>query len=84
MTWREVHEKFLDKNHIALYGGGPKSKGHGFWINPASPEIVKRYRETAGWLDLSDCAPALQNDGKRSGNPYFWMFSDAVALLNSL
>lgn len=60
---------------IALYGGGSRSKGHGFWL----------YRVTREAADLflaadivTDDAAIIKNDGKASGNPSFHMFADAA------
>ena len=84
MAWQEVHDAFIKKGHIAIYGGGTKSKGHGFWIYPAPAEAIQRYKETRGWTHMDDFLPAIQNDGKLSGNPFFWMMPEARKLLASL
>jgi hypothetical protein len=50
----------------AMYGGGRKSKGHGFWIKNLAT------------------GQTLENDGVKSGNPYFFMFDDAKKLIDNL
>lgn len=67
---------------LAIYGGGSGllQKGHGFWLYRAGPEALARYKATNGWTHLDDVT-VITNDGVRSGNPYFWMFDDAVKLL---
>ena len=65
------------KGILAVYGG---RKGHGFWLYPASPETIARWNATRGYTHLDDAGPCIQNDGQRSGNPYFTMFEDAEKL----
>ena len=65
---------------LAVYGGGSRSKGHGFWLYTASPETIKRFSDTRGWSSL-EAATVIRNDGKKSGNPLFTMFEDAEKLV---
>ena len=37
-------------------------------------------RNSGTWLTSFEQTPIIQNDGKRSGNPNFWMFDDALKL----
>lgn len=70
---KELQGHLASKGILAIYGG---RKGHGFWLYPTSPEAISRYRLAHGYTD--DMGPALRNDGKKSGNPGFWMFEDAL------
>ena len=65
---------------LAVYGGGSRSKGHGYWLYTARPETIKRWHDTRGWTSLEN-ATVIRNDGKKSGNPLFTMFEDAVKLI---
>ena len=65
---------------LAVYGGGSRSKGHGFWLYTASAETIKRWGAFHGWSSLKN-ATVIRNDGKKSGNPLFTMFEDAVKLI---
>ena len=80
----ELQAKLGKKGMLAIYGGGwaPKQKGHGFWLYPASPEAIAHYNHKRGFTHLSDCGPCIQNDGKASGNPCFWLFADAERLVS--
>ena len=66
-TEREAREhqaimpRFAAQGVTALYGGGRKSKGHGFWLQRNGVTV--------------------KNDGAASGNPSFWMYEEALALL---
>lgn len=63
----------LDAQGInAMYGS---SKGDGFWLalNPTCSNPA----------DVRSFLPLL-NDGKASGNPYFWMRADTVTLLEQI
>ena len=68
--------KLEAKGILPMYGG---RKGHGFWLYRASPEAIVRVHETGGYTHLDDVV-IIENDGKRSGNPSFHMWADAVAL----
>lgn len=67
---QSVKERFQQIGIRALYGGGngKRGKGHGFWL--------------AAGIQGNTCS--LRNDGQRSGNEWFWMWSDAIALLEKL
>ena len=39
---------------LAVYGGGTRSKGHGFWLYTASLETITRWHDTRGWTSLQD------------------------------
>lgn len=65
---------------LAVYGGGSRSKGFGFWLYRASPETIARFRATGGWTSLEDTT-VIRNDGKNSGNPFFTMFADAAKMV---
>ncbi len=71
-----LQAQLKERGILSLYGG---KKGHGFWLYQAPPEAIERYERTRGWTHLDDCT-CIKNDGKRSGNPYFTMFSDAQRL----
>jgi hypothetical protein len=65
--WEQVAERFKAQGIIAIYGGGAKAKGHGFWLVCDGP--------------LETGTGALANDGANTGNPYFWTMADAERLL---
>ena len=79
----ELTPRLEAAGYLAVYGGGSRSKGHGFWLYNAPPETIKIWHDTRGWTSLEDLA-AIRNDGKRSGNPLFTMFEDAVKLLHEM
>ena len=74
-----VIDGFAEKGYLALYGG---RKGHGFWIYRTTPEQVAVYYAVDGWCEIP--GEIIQNNGRNSGNPYFWMMADAVKLLAAL
>jgi len=78
---RELARRFREIGILAIYG---QLKGHGFWIYPASEEMLEQYEKTGGWMSLDDAGPAILNDGKNCGNPAFHMFDDAVKLLDNM
>lgn len=67
----------------AMYGG---RKGHGFWLYRVGVENAKRLIENFdpeifwGIADAFEETPVIKNDGRNSGNPFFWMFNDAMKL----
>ena len=73
-------EKLAASGILAIYGGGSRGKGHGFWLYQATPEYIARYRAD-DYTDLVELPPVIQNDGKASGNPAFTMFEDAEKLV---
>ena len=79
-----VELAFAALGTIAMYGGGKNSKGHGFWIYEANNIVAtlaatdfRTFLENGG-LKGYKC---IENDGKASGNPSFWMYDDALELL---
>ena len=74
---RELQTKLATQGILAVYGGD--SKGHGFWLYRANPDAIARYEATRGYTHLDDVT-LIPNDGKRSGNPSFTMFQDAVTV----
>lgn len=79
-----VELAFAAVGKLAMYGGGKKSKGHGFWIYESSivtaVQAATDFRAflEAGGLQGMKC---IENDGKASGNSAFWMYDDALELL---
>ncbi len=73
-----LQAQLAERGILALYGG---CKGHGFWLYPATPEALARWTATRGFTSYEGCGPCIQNDGVKSGNPYFTMFDDAERLL---
>ena len=71
--------KLADKGIVAVYGGGAKSKGHGFWMYQSTPEQARKVIEKGFYCDIP--GKTLENDGQKSGNPYFWMYEDAKGLI---
>jgi len=72
----------IEKNgFFPMYGG---SKGHGFWVYRPLTEGAKKATAEGNGIQFFggigerhfEC---IQNDGTKSGNPYFWMFKDAIA-----
>ena len=75
--------RLAEQGIYAMYGG---CKGHGFWLYRVGVEMAKtlvnQFDPEKFW-DLADSfeqTPIIKNDGKRSGNPCFWMFDDALKL----
>jgi len=79
----ELAKRLAEKGIYAMYGG---RKGHGFWLYRVGVEMAKQFLgafDPEKFWDLADSfeqTPIIQNDGKRSGNPNFWMFDDALKL----
>ena len=79
----ELAKRLAEKGIFAIYGG---RKGHGFWLYRVGMELAKRLLEAFDpekFWDLADSfeqTPIIKNDGKKSGNPCFWMFDDALKL----
>ena len=79
----ELAKRLAEKGIFAMYGG---RKGHGFWLYRVGMEMAKQLLEAFDpekFWDLSDSfeqTPIIKNDGKKSGNPCFWMFDDALKL----
>lgn len=91
----DLQRQFADRAIMALWGGGSSStnhhqKGHGFWLYPTrSREKCHEALDLAAknnWslvhtLGHKEVGPAIENDGKASGNVYFWMVPDAKKIL---
>ncbi len=79
----ELAKRLAEKGIFAMYGG---KKGHGFWLYRVGVEMAKQLLEAFDpekFWDLADSfeqTPIIKNDGKKSGNPCFWMFDDALKL----
>jgi hypothetical protein len=79
----ELAKRLAEKGIYAMYGG---RKGHGFWLYRVGVEMAKELLEAFDpekFWDLADSfeqTPIIKNDGKKSGNPCFWMFDDALKL----
>ncbi len=74
--------RLAEQGIYAMYGG---CKGHGFWLYRVGVEMAKTLvnqfdPESSGSAYLFEQTPIIKNDGKRSGNPCFWMFDDALKL----
>jgi hypothetical protein len=71
-----ARRKLAEVGIVAIYGG---SKGHGFWLAQTTPERALWHlahpMETINQIGIS-----LRNDGRKSGNEYFFMWDDALAL----
>jgi len=83
---REANElalRLAEHGIYAMYGG---KKGHGFWLYRVGVENAKRlveYFDPKMFWDIADAfeeTPVIKNDGRNSGNPFFWMFNDAMKL----
>jgi hypothetical protein len=80
---KELRMKLAEKGIFAMYGG---RKGHGFWLYQIGERLAKEltleFRPDRFWniCDAIEETPVIKNDGKRSGNTCFWMFSDAKKL----
>lgn len=74
----ELQSKLAEKGIVAVYGGGAKSKGHGFWLYQATPKGARMVLDLGFYCDIP--GKTLENDGKKSGNPCFWMYADAKKL----
>lgn len=74
-----LFEALVARNILAVYGGGRASKGHGFWLYDATPEIVSAWMQ--GDVSAIDRAgDCIRKDRPQSGNEYFWMASEIRAL----
>ena len=79
----ELAKRMAEKGIFAMYGG---RKGHGFWLYRVGVEMAKQLLEAFDpekFWDLADSfeqTPIIKNDGKKSGNPCFWIFDDALKL----
>jgi hypothetical protein len=79
----ELARRLAEKGIFAMYGG---RKGYGFWLYRVGVEMAKQLLEAFDpekFWDLADSiegTPIIKNDGKKSGNPCFWMFDDALKL----
>lgn len=80
---KELRLKLAKRGIFAMYGG---RKGHGFWLYNLGTHIATQLTENfypdQFWNVCNGLEqnPIIKNDGKRSGNPCFWMFSDAAKL----
>ena len=93
---KELADKLAEVGIYALYGGGSGSrqKGHGFWLYQGTAEIVKemislesvhyapKSPENKRFNELWQQCQTIKNDGKKSGNPSFWMFKDAEKFIS--
>lgn len=74
-------ERFAAVEVLALWGGGSRSKGHGFWLYRAAPAAIAEYNERKGFCEIP--GKSLANNGKTSGNEWFWLMKDALVLLRN-
>jgi hypothetical protein len=77
-TTSALVDKLAGRGILAMYGGGNKSNGHGFWLYATTPE--KARATIAADFYCAIPGKCLENDGRGSGNPSFWMFKEAAAL----
>lgn len=79
----ELAIRLAERGIYAMYGG---VKGHGFWCYSVGVEVARKlvacFDARLFWeiADAFEETPIIKNDGKKSGNPCFWMFSDAIKL----
>ena len=79
----KVRRQLATKGIFALYGG---RKGHGFWLyrfgKQTAEALTDKFNAEHFWdqCDSLEITPVIKNDGKHSGNPFFWLFRDAVKL----
>lgn len=80
---KELRIKLAKRGIFAMYGG---KKGHGFWLYKVGAHIALQlthsFQASQFWnvCDAMEETPIIKNDGKRSGNPCFWIFKDAAKL----
>ncbi len=80
----DVCQRFAAVGVLAMYGGGVKSKGHGFWMYEADAIAIDRIVAARWFTHLDDVGASILVSPARSGNPHFWMFDDASSLLLTL
>jgi len=86
MNTFQIQMAFAEKGIFAMYG----PKGNGFWLYAVGREealhlhslgVVEFAKYFWQLMDKYTISPIIKNDGKKSGNPNFWMKKDAVKLL---
>ena len=90
MNTAQIQMFLAGKGIYAMFGG---SKGNGFWLYGVGKEGAEHLlnlecgsfgKYFSQLMDKYTISPIIKNDGKKSGNPCFWMKKDVIKLIETL